>query len=98
MRYCERNFIGKLVCVSSTVIEMNDVHFKNVRSLFENNDKEGLLALSTKYFKQIHSAKFLSVSDLLARMQGNFLGRNHQAEMQFPRCLFQETKKCMAIR
>ena len=77
---------------------MNDVHFENVRSLFENNDKEGLLALSTEYFKQINSAKFLSVSDLLARMQGNFLGRNHQAEMQFPCRLFQETKKCMAIR
>ena len=77
---------------------MKDIHFENVRSLLENNDKEGLLALRTEYFTQINSAKFLSVSDLLARMQENFLGRNHQAEMQFCHRLFQEAKKCMGIR
>ena len=78
---------------------MNDaVDFEKVRSLFENNDKEGLLRLNEEYFKRINSAKIVSTSDLLARMQESLLGRNYQAEMLIPRHLYQETKKCKAIR
>ena len=78
---------------------MNDaVDFEKVRSLFENNDKEGLLRLNKEYFKRINSAKIVSTSDLLARMQESLLGRNYQAEMLIPRRLYQETKKCRAIR
>ena len=78
---------------------MNDaVYFKKVRSLFENNDKEGLLTLREDYFKRINSAKIVSTSDLLARMQQSLLGRNYQVEMLIPRHLYQETKRCMAIR
>lgn len=78
---------------------MNDaVDFEKVRSLFENNDKKGLLRLNEEYFKRINSAKIVSTSDLLARMQESLLGRNYQAEMLIPRRLYQETKKCKAIR
>ena len=78
---------------------MNDaVDFVKVRSLFENNDKEGLLRLNEEYFKRINSAKIVSTSGLLARMQESLLGRNYQAEMLIPRRLYQETKKCRAIR
>jgi hypothetical protein len=75
---------------------MSHIEFEKVRSLYENDDKEGLLVLSGEYFKQINSAKFVSTNDLLARMKENCLGRNYQAEMLIPRR--QETKKCMAIR
>ena len=78
---------------------MNDaVDFEKVRSLFENNGKEELLMLSEDYFKQINSAKIVSTSDLLARMQQSLLGQNYQAEMLIPHRLYQETKRCMAIR
>ena len=77
---------------------MEGVDFGKVRSLFENNDTEGLLVLSGEYFKQINSAKFVSTSDLMVRMRENRLGRNYQAEMLILRCVFQETKRCMAIR
>ena len=66
---------------------MNDVDFEKVRSLFENDDKEGLLVFSGEYFKKINSAQFVSTCDLLARMQENCLGRNYQAEMLIPRHL-----------
>ena len=46
---------------------MNDVDFEKVRSLFENDDKEGLLVFSGEYFKKINSAQFVSTCDLLAR-------------------------------
>ena len=66
---------------------MNDVDFEKVRSLFENDDKEGLLVFSGEYFKKINSAQFVSTCDLLARMQENCLGRNYQAEMLIVRHL-----------
>ena len=77
---------------------MTDVDFEKVKSLLECDDKERLLVLSREYFKQINSNEFVSTSDLMARMQDNTLGRNYQAEMLIPRRVFQETKKCMAIR
>jgi hypothetical protein len=91
-------FISKFRLYSICFLEMNDVDFEEVRSLFQNEDKKGLLVLSEQIFKQINSAKFVSTSDLLARMRDNCLGRNHQAEMLIPRRIFQKTKRCMAIR
>ena len=38
-----------------TIIEMNDVDFEKVRSLFESDDKECLLVFCGEYFKQINS-------------------------------------------
>ena len=73
---------------------MNEaVDFEKVRSLFENNDKEGLLMLREEYFKRINSAEIVStMRDLLTRMQESLLGRNYQAEMLIPRRLYEETK------
>ena len=39
----------------STILEMNDVDFEKVRSLFESDEKECLLVFCGEYFKQINS-------------------------------------------
>ena len=79
---------------------MNELNFGKVQSLFEHEDEEALLSLNAQLLKQLNAAKFLSTNDLLAKIQnheGN-LGRNIGAEMLIPRYVFQERKRCSAIR
>jgi hypothetical protein len=47
-------FISKFRLYSICFLEMNDVDFEEVRSLFQNEGKKGLLVLSEQIFKQIN--------------------------------------------